>query len=101
MARIHGVHAQIETFEFLFGAVLGEVILRHTDDLSRTLQSKSFSAAEGQQTADMVVCTQESVKEDEAIDSFWSKMSSTARLLIFKNLNYLVEERHQKGMMMA
>jgi len=63
-ARIQGVHAQMQTFEFLFGAVLGEMILRHTDNLSRTLQSKSFYSAEGQQTADMVVCTLESMRED-------------------------------------
>lgn len=56
-ARIQGVAAQMKTFNFLFGSVLGEMVLRHTDNLSRTLQDKALSAAEGQQVADMVVRT--------------------------------------------
>ena len=44
-ARITGVKAQMEKFEFLFGLCLGECILRHTDNLSKTLQSPSLSAA--------------------------------------------------------
>ena len=32
-ARVQGVKAQMETFRFLFGTVLGESILRHTDNL--------------------------------------------------------------------
>ena len=32
--------AQMKIFDFLFGTFLGEMILRHSDSLSRTLQSK-------------------------------------------------------------
>ena len=35
--RIHGVSAAMKTFDYLFGAMLGEIILRHSDNLSRTL----------------------------------------------------------------
>ena len=45
-ARITGVKAQIEKFPFLFCLCLGECILRHTDNLSKTLQSPSLSAAD-------------------------------------------------------
>ena len=41
-ARIHGVHAQMKTFAFLFGTDLGETVLRHTDNLSKTVQSYSL-----------------------------------------------------------
>ena len=37
----------MEKFEFLFGVVLGARILKHTDNLSKTLQSPSLTAAEG------------------------------------------------------
>ena len=47
-ARINGVSAQMRKFDFLFGTLLGEMLLQHTDNLSRTLQ-KTMSAAEGQQ----------------------------------------------------
>jgi hypothetical protein len=38
-ARIIGVATQMKSFDFFFGAVLGERILRHSDNLSQTLQS--------------------------------------------------------------
>ena len=80
-ARIQGVHSQMETFNFLFGAFLGEMILRHTDNLSKTLQNQSCSAAEGQLIADMVVRTLSTLRSDESFDMFWSKLISKAELL--------------------
>ena len=50
-ARIGGVEAQMNTFDYLFGTMLGHMVLRHTDNLSRALQDKGLSAAEGQQVA--------------------------------------------------
>ena len=47
-ARINGVSAMMKTFDFAFGTILGETILRHADNLSRALQDKKISAAEGQ-----------------------------------------------------
>ena len=47
-ARILGVKAQMKTFDYLFGILLGEILLRNTDNLSRTLQRQHLSAAEGQ-----------------------------------------------------
>ncbi len=47
-ARIQGVKSQMNTFRFAFGTMLAEMILRHTDNLSRSLQDKVCSAAEGQ-----------------------------------------------------
>ncbi len=41
-SRIRGVSSQMSTFDFLFGAMLSEMILRHTDNLSRTLQKKDM-----------------------------------------------------------
>ena len=45
-ARIQGVAAQMKKFEFFFGVSLGLLILRHTDNLSRTMQKSDMSAAE-------------------------------------------------------
>ena len=36
-ARVTGVDAQFEKFDFLYGVVLGERVLRLADKLSRTL----------------------------------------------------------------
>ena len=80
-ARIQGVHAQMRTFQFLFGTVLGEMVLRHTDNLSKTLQAKTLSVAEGQQIAEMVVHTLETLRSDTSFDTFWLKVSKCAESL--------------------
>jgi len=50
-ARMMGVAAQMNTFEFYYGVSLAHLLLHHTDNLSRTLQHKNISAATGQQVA--------------------------------------------------
>ena len=52
-AQIQGVQIQIIKFDFLFGIILGEIILRLTDNLSRA----KVTAVEGQQIADIIVQT--------------------------------------------
>ena len=47
-ARIIDVKHFMSTFEYLFGVLLGELILKHTDNLSKTLQNPQLSALEGQ-----------------------------------------------------
>ena len=45
--------------------MLGELLLRHSDKLSKILQSPHITAAEGQKFAAMTVKTLKSVREDE------------------------------------
>ena len=52
------------TFEFYFGASLAHLLVRHTDNLSRTLQHEDISAASGQQVAKSVVTTLQSLRTD-------------------------------------
>ena len=77
-ARIHGVSAQMKMFRYLYGIVLGELLLKHPDNLSRTLQHKSLSAAEGQQVASMTVQTLKGIRSDQHFDLFWTKVTSKA-----------------------
>ena len=77
-ARIGGVSAQMTKFDFLFGLILGEMLLRHTDNLSKTLQKKSISAAEGQHVGRMVIDTLQSLRTEESYDFFWTKVSTMA-----------------------
>ena len=71
-ARIQGVASQMETFDFMFGTYLGELILKHTDNLSKTLQHKTCSAAEGQKIAGLVVKTLEAIRSEDSFNLFWS-----------------------------
>ncbi len=70
-ARIIGVEAQFKTFRYFFGVHLGELILQHTDNLSRTLQSPEMSASEGANVAAMAVATLETIRSDAGFDAFW------------------------------
>ncbi len=53
-ARIIGVDTQMHTFHFLFGISLGN-LLCHSDNLSKSLQNKSISVAEGQRVAKLTL----------------------------------------------
>ncbi len=79
-ARIQGVSSQMSTFDYLYGNILGELILRHTDNLSRTLQHKTLSAAEGQQVAQMTLETLKKIRSEESFDLFWEKVNGKARV---------------------
>ena len=72
-AWINGVSAQMKFFDF-FGVVLGELVLMHSDNLSKTLQHKHLSAAEGQATAALSVKTIEKIRDDKSFDLFWAKV---------------------------
>ena len=68
VARINGVASAMKTFSFLFSIKLGEMILRHSDNLSRTLQHKELSASECQVVAQMTVRTLETTRTDASYD---------------------------------
>ena len=71
----------MRTFDFLFGIILGELLLCRSDNLSKTLQSPHRSAAEGQKIAAISVKTLKSVKTDENFQAFWGKVQRTANQL--------------------
>ena len=52
---ILGVSTCMMTYDFFFGVVLGELLLRHSDNLSKSLQTTQMSAAKGQEVATMTI----------------------------------------------
>ena len=75
-ARIHGVTYQLNTFRYWYGLMLGELLLKHADNVSRTLQHKSLSAADGQRVASMIVEILKGIRGDEQLDLFLTKVTS-------------------------
>ena len=67
-ARIIGVQSQMLTFNLLFGSKLCKRILKITDNLSRTLQKTSLSAAYAQYIASLTITTLHKMRTDVA---FW------------------------------
>ena len=80
-ARIQGVAAQMDTFKYYYAATLAEMVLRHTDNLSKTLQREDISAAQGQQVAELVKKTLESLRADTHASSFWKCVTTKAAKL--------------------
>ena len=77
-ARIQGVSAHMKKFEFFFGVSLGLLILRHTDNLSRTVQKEDMSAAEGQEVVSLTLTTLKSIRNDASFDLFWQRVCASA-----------------------
>ena len=73
-ARIHGVASQMQTFKFLFGILLAERILQHTDKLSKTLQNPQLSSTEGHAIAMLTVRTLSGIRTEENFDLFWASV---------------------------
>ena len=80
-ARIIGVEAQFRTFKYYFGIQLGFLLLQHSDNLSKTLQSSRISASEGQRVAAMTVTTLQQLRNDASFDLFWEKVELERHLL--------------------
>ena len=77
-SRIQGVSSCMMSFDFFVGVSLGELLLKHSDNQSKTLQASSMSAAERQKIADMTVCTLQSLRSDEQFLLFCKLISQKA-----------------------
>ena len=71
----------MRTFDYIYGAYLGELILSHSDNLSKTLQSPKLSAVQGQDCANKTVLTLEKIRNDDDYELFWSTVVAKAEKL--------------------
>ena len=70
-ARVCDVKAVMKRFSFFFGCCLGRRIFQQTDNLSKSLQQSTLSAAEGQQIAKIVVDTLKRGRNEAFFNQFW------------------------------
>ena len=77
----------------IFGLMLGELILNHTDNLSCTLQKTTISAAQGQSVAKLTVNTLQKIRNDQSFELFWKNVENKASLLGISDPQYLVKEK--------
>ena len=70
--RIIGVKSQVVQYNLFFGLQLCKTILKITDNLSRTLQKQTMSAAAGQSVADLTVATLKQMHGDELFRLFYN-----------------------------
>lgn len=84
-ARVRGVKKSMKSFDYFFGSNLGELILGHSDNLSKTLQNPKLSAVEGRGIAMATVETLKKLREDASFDLFWSKVLKHGKQLGVKD----------------
>ena len=75
-ARIIGVETQMNKFNYFFGVKLAILLLRHSDNLSTTLQSPKLSASQAQSIARKTVITLEKLRDDDYFLLFWKEVLS-------------------------
>ena len=80
-ARVIGVQAQMESFDYFFGISVAELVLNHGDNLSAALQSSTISAAEGQHIASLTATTLANLRTDENFLLFWDLVQKKAAAL--------------------
>ena len=67
----------MQHFKLLFCLILLEMILRHTDKLSQTLQQPKLSSVEGHSVAMLTVKTLENLRTNDKFNLFWQKVEKT------------------------
>ena len=65
----------MRTFDYFYGLRLGILLLRHSDNLSASLQTKDLYAAEAQTTAKHTVATLKKMRTDENCHLFWEDIT--------------------------
>ena len=86
-AQIRGIDVNMRTFDYVFGAYLGELILDHCDNLSKPLQNPNLPAVNGRCTANATVETLKSIRNDESFDIFWEKVLTHPKRLDVNETN--------------
>ena len=70
-SRIIGVQAQMSNFGFYWGINLGELLLRHVDNPSKTIQNPKLSAASGQEIVSKIVENLQHIRNERDFSLFY------------------------------
>ena len=73
-AKIIGVEVQMLSFDFLFVLLLGSLVLRHGNNLSKMLHHKTMSSAQGQHIAKLTVDVLKSLHKVDKFALFYKKV---------------------------
>uniref|UniRef100_A0A1X7TTB8 DUF4371 domain-containing protein n=1 Tax=Amphimedon queenslandica TaxID=400682 RepID=A0A1X7TTB8_AMPQE len=79
--RILGVQAQMKKFDFFFGVSLGFLLLKHTDNLSKTIQKEDICATEAQHVTSLTLSILKSLRNDASFNCFWLRIIASAQEL--------------------
>ena len=77
-SRITGVRYQMQTFDFYCRVQLGNLVLRHSDNLSKTIQKPTLSTGDCQSLASLSIKTMQKLRSDDSFDLFWTNVNAKA-----------------------
>ena len=66
--RIIGVKSQVNTFNYFYGVTMLQLVLRHSDNLSKTLQKFSLTSCQGKEIADLTLQTINSLRSESEFE---------------------------------
>ena len=92
-ARINGVASKMKEFKFLFCLMLAERLLKHSDNLSRTMQATAMPVVEAKHLAELCVEVLQQMREENQFDLFWESCLRTKEEL---SVNDPVLQRQRK-----
>ena len=72
---------QMQSFNFFSGIQPGVLVLRHTDNLSSTLQHTYLTCHEAQQIAKVCLSTLKGMREEASFHMFFEKVRASAQKL--------------------
>ena len=81
IGRVLGAKYQMETFEYFYCVSLGALVLKHSDNLSKTLQHTYISVSEGREIAELTVKTLQKMRSDGSFDMFWNTVTKRSKEL--------------------
>ena len=100
-ARIGGVAAKMKKFHFLFCLMLAERLLKHCDNLSKTMQSTAIPAVEARRLSELCVAVLQKMRGDAEFDLFWSLVVQTQSSYTLRIRLYSNKGNDQVGMKMV
>ena len=61
----------MKTFNYFFGVTILQLVLRHSDNLSKTLQKSSLTSFQGKGIANFTLQTINSLQSESEFELFW------------------------------
>ena len=94
--RVLGVQAQMRTFDYFYGLRLGILLLRHSVNLSASLQTKDLCAGEAQTIAKNTVAPLTKVRTYENYHLFWEDVKQEAAKLYIDAPKLPTRKKHEQ-----
>ena len=72
-SRIIGVKSLMNAFNYFYGVTILQLVLRNSDNLSKTHQKSSLSSCQGKEIADLMQQTINSLRSESEFELLWQK----------------------------